>query len=79
MSFEEMKVLYPNEWILLGNPQKEDGKVLGGIVLFHSKDKRELAKNGSELVNKFDSATHIYTGEFPKNDKIGIIRQVEVS
>lgn len=77
MSMEDMKKNYPDEWVLLGNPQKEEGKVLGGIVLFHSKDKRDLAKNGSELVKPYDSATHIYTGEFPKNDKIGIIRQVE--
>lgn len=77
MSFEEMKVLYPNEWVLLGNPQRENGQVLGGVVLCHGKDKRNLVKNGRELIKGFDSATHIYTGEFPRNGKIGWIRRIE--
>lgn len=78
MSFEEMKNLYPNEWVLLGNPQRENGKVLGGVVLCHSGDKRGLAKNGGELVKGFDSATHVYTGEFKRSEKIGWIRRVEI-
>ncbi len=39
----DIKNLYPNEWVLIGNPTMDDSKIelLSGIPLFHSKDKKE--------------------------------------
>ena len=37
ISFDELKKIYPDEWILLGNPEMKNTSVLGGIVLYHSK------------------------------------------
>ena len=50
LPFETIKQLYPNEWVLLGDPELDNADTLGsivsklmsGVVLFHSQDKREL-------------------------------------
>ena len=39
-AFDELKKLYPDEWVLLGDPKMKNTAVLGGIVLYHSKDKK---------------------------------------
>ncbi len=69
LPFEKIKALYPNEWVLLGNPETENTEVLSGIVLMHGKDKREIAYIGREIVKNFKTYTLRYTGEFPKNRK----------
>ncbi len=44
LNIPEINSLYPNEWILLGNPVMDDAQidVLSGIPIFHSKDKKEV-------------------------------------
>jgi hypothetical protein len=69
LSFEQIKVQYPNEWVLLGNPEIVDTKVLKGIVIFHSRDKREIAYSQINWREQFDSATTVFTGQMPKNRK----------
>ena len=58
-----MKTTYPDEWVLLGNPEMNLATVKSGIVLFHSKDYLEVCYKGSELGAPFKSRTIIYTGE----------------
>ena len=48
VAIEELKKMYPEEWVLLGNPKMKDTSVLGGVVLFHSKDKREVYHIGRD-------------------------------
>jgi len=43
ISFDELKKIYPDEWVLLGNPEMKNTSVLGGVVLYHSKDKKEVS------------------------------------
>jgi hypothetical protein len=45
INIAEIKALYPDEWVLLGNPIMDDSKidVLSGIPLFHSKEKKRFA------------------------------------
>lgn len=69
ISFEEMKKLYPDEWVVIGNPVYDGFKVVSGVLILHGKDKRELAYAGRALVKKFDSFAFRFTGEFPKNRK----------
>ena len=40
INISDIKNLYPNEWVLLGNPIMDESKidVLEGIPLFHSKE-----------------------------------------
>lgn len=67
--FEQIRALYPDEWVLLGNPETHNTEVISGIVLMHGKDKREIAYLGRALVKPFNTYTLRYTGEFPKGRK----------
>ena len=76
LTLQEMKANYPDEWILVGNPNLGDpqrqgliiNRLIDGIVLYHSKDKRELAQN-AQFVREGYRVTLFFTGEMPKNRK----------
>ena len=79
LNIEDIKVLYPDEWVLPGIPIMDDSKidVLSGIPLFHSKDKREVCYIGRDKTSDFDKITLIYTGTFQPTRKItGIFNRV---
>ena len=42
LDLEQIKDLYPDEWVLLGNPVIQNTKVLAGIPICHAKDKRDI-------------------------------------
>ena len=67
LNIEQIKALFPNEWVLLGNPEFQNTKVLKGVIIGHSKIKYELVNYAQTWRNQFECATTIYTGEFPKN------------
>ena len=77
LSIDQIKNQYPNEWVLVGNPQmREDDfvgpiirKLISGIVLYHSKDKRELGYKAADLAQSVEETACIYTGKVPKNRK----------
>ncbi len=77
LTIEQIKAQYPNQWVLVGNPQmRNDGfvgplirKIIAGIVLFHSKDKRELWYKAVNIAKTVNETACIYTGEIPKNRK----------
>jgi hypothetical protein len=70
LSFEEIKRLFPDEWVLLGNPLIEQTKVLSGIPIYHAPDKRDIAASGVKWRDYFERATMVFTGEFSKNRRI---------
>lgn len=79
VNIAEIKNLYPNEWVLLGNPIMDESKldVLSGIPLFHSKDKKEVCYIGRDKTASFDKITLIYTGTFRPTRKItGIFNRI---
>ncbi len=79
LDISEIKKLYPNEWVLLGNPIMDENKidVLEGIPLYHSKDKKEVCYIGREKTTNFDKITLIYTGSFKPTRKItGIFNRI---
>ena len=45
LNITDIKNLFPDEWVLLGNPTMDESKldILAGIPLFHSKDKKKHA------------------------------------
>jgi hypothetical protein len=61
----EIKSSYPDQWVLVGNPEmdKQELHVLSGLVALHSKDKKEVCYLGAELVKRFDTYMILYTGE----------------
>ncbi len=76
IGFEEMKIMYPDEWVLLGNPEMKNTTVLGGVVLFHSKDKKEVCYIGRDKTADFSKVTITYTGDLKHNRRIGILRRL---
>ena len=72
INISEIKSLYPDEWVLLGNPKMDDSKieVISGIPLYHSKDKKEVCYIGRAKTSNFDKITLIYTGTFKPTRKI---------
>lgn len=78
-NIEDIKSLFPNEWVLLGNPVMDNSKidVLSGIPLFHSKDKKEVCYIGRDKTANFDKITLIYTGIIkPKRKITGIFNRI---
>lgn len=75
LTITQIKEMYPNQWVLIGNPELDDKETLGsivsklvqGVVLLASKDKRELAYNAKSLKKGFTRTACIYTGEIPQN------------
>lgn len=76
LSTEQIRKLYPNEWVLLGDPIVKGIEILGGKVLVHDPDKRNMALRGKEFIPQYARATHFYTGTFPKRATIGLIRKI---
>ena len=76
VTFDEVKKQYTNEWILFGNPEMKNTSVIGGIVLFQSKDKKEVCYIGRDKVGNFAKVTIVYAGNFKQHRKIGILKKV---
>ena len=74
--FDELKKLYPNEWVLLGDPKMENTSVLGGVVLYHSKDKKEVCYIGRDKTEDFATVTIAFAGELKQHRKIGILKRI---
>jgi hypothetical protein len=75
-TIEDLKNIYPDEWILLGNPQMESTSVLGGIVLYHSKDKKEVCYIGKDKTDDFATVTITFAGDLKQHRKIGILKRI---
>lgn len=76
LSFKMIQNQYPDEWVLLGNPKSAKGMVLGGIVLFHSTDKKEVCYLGKEKTVGFDRIRLVFTGKLATSRRIGIMKRL---
>jgi len=76
---DEIKKLFPDEWVLIGNPIMDESKidVLSGIPLYHSKDKKEVCYLGRDKTTGYRTITLIYTGTLKPIRKItGIFNRI---
>ena len=64
LSINDIKKTYPDEWVLIGNPEMDNTEVnvLSGIPILHSKDKKEVFYLGRSKTSEFKTFTVIYTG-----------------
>jgi hypothetical protein len=75
LTVDEIITQYPNQWVLLGNPEMKlptsngtlMNRLIQGIVIFASKDKREIAFRAKDIVANYDETACLFTGESPKN------------
>jgi len=80
LRIDEIKKLYPDEWVLLGNPMWDEIKlaVEAGIPLYHSKDKKEVCYLGRDKTDGYSTISLIFTGAFKPMRKItGIFNQIK--
>jgi hypothetical protein len=70
-SIDEIKKRYPDEWVLLGNPEMNEYRqeILSGVVLYHSRDKRELAYRDKPLLKKCDTITSFFNRVTPREKR----------
>lgn len=72
----EFKALFPDEWLLLAEPRMNKTNVLGGILLYHSKDKKEVCYLGRDKTAGYKRITIAYTGELRPVRRIGILKRL---
>ena len=83
MPFEEMKNLYPDEWVVVGNPVEgeRDLKVLSGIPLVHGYDKKLVCWEGRKTLDKekIENYKVIYTGDIVSSRRFmtGIFNRIQ--
>ncbi len=80
LNLSEIKTLFPNEWVLLGNPVFDESKlnVLSGIPIYHSLDKKEVCYIGRDKTSGYRKITLIYTGILKPSRKItGIFNRIK--
>jgi hypothetical protein len=80
LDISNIKKLYPDEWVLIGNPVMDDSEidVMAGVPIFHSKDKKEVCYIGRSQTADFEKVTLIYTGVFKKSRTItGIFNRIK--
>ena len=72
LNINDIKKLYPDEWVLVGNPIMDDTKidVLSGIPIYHRKDKKEVCYIGRDKTTNFEKITLIFTGTFKTTRKL---------
>jgi len=69
MTLEEMKSQFEGEWILVEEPQTNEGlEVVRGKVLYHGKDRDEVYRQAVVLRPKRSAI--LYTGEMPEDTAI---------
>ena len=65
MRLEEIKQLYPDEWVLIEFAElDEELKVVEGAVIVHSRNKQEIYKKLLELEN--EKIAIEFTGDMPE-------------
>ena len=76
LTLAEIKTRFPMEWVLLGDPQTDGLDVLGGIVLYHSQDKKEVCYLGKDKIKPYAMSTLIFAGELKPKRKLGILKRL---
>ncbi|MEX1095616.1 MAG: hypothetical protein WED34_06170 [Planctomycetales bacterium] len=63
LTIDEIDERYPDEWVLLDDPQVDESQeVVGGKVIFHGKDRNAMYRAAQAVPTPRNLATH-YTGE----------------
>jgi hypothetical protein len=77
LTIAEITATYPNQWVLLGNPQMEGTTILGGHVVFAADSKKGLLE-GRDLLKAYTHSTWTFTGVRQRGTRqwVGIFRQI---
>ena len=75
--WENIKIQYPDQWIVIGNPSFDGMQILDGVVLAHHQDKRVASIEGGEKREGFKKFTISYAGKIKSNYHIGLLRTIQ--
>jgi hypothetical protein len=77
VTIDEVKKSYPDEWILLGNPEINEQKqaILSGILLYHSPDKKEVCYLGRPLTKDYETTAMFFNRVTPRK-KRGVLASI---
>jgi hypothetical protein len=67
LAVSEIRSTYPDQWVLVGNPEIEVATLKSGFVIANAKDKRDLVELGQHWRERFHSTTTYFTGPRPLN------------
>lgn len=71
LTLAEIEARFDSEWALIADPQiSDETEILGGRVLWHSKDRDEGDRKMLELPPR--SSALLWTGEMPANVAINL-------
>jgi hypothetical protein len=73
---QEIARRYPAEWILLADYKIEGTEIMGGRVLAHDADKRNLAMRAKDLALPEYPKTIFFTGRLPRRAKVGLMQKI---
>jgi hypothetical protein len=71
ISINDIKIRYPDEWVLLGNPEIDvmNQKILSGVLLYHSPDKKEVCYLGKPLIAGFGKTALFFNRVTPRQKR----------
>jgi len=72
----ELAAQYPDEWVLLADPVIDKTTVVGGTLLYHSKDKKEVCYIGKDKTAGHKSITLAYPGTLRPVRRLGILKRL---
>jgi hypothetical protein len=66
LTIEEIEARYAPNWVLIGDPEVAEGpRLLGGVVLFSTRDRDELYRKAMEL--DLDEVAIRFLGTWPED------------
>ena len=69
MTIQEIESQFESEWVLIENPKTDEMlRVLGGMVLHHSKDRDEVYRKAVSLRPRRSAL--VYTGQIPEETAV---------
>ncbi len=77
LNWDEIKIQYPDEWVVLGDPIFDGMQIVKGTVLAHHQDKRVASIEGGERREGFVKFTLAFTGQLNSNYHIGLLRTIK--
>ena len=71
VNITDIKRCYPDEWVLLGNPEMDEinQAILSGVVLYHSPDKKEVCYLGKNMTLEHEKTALFFNRTTPRRKR----------
>ena len=76
MTWEEMREMFPDEWVALADYEMDGAINITGTVIAHDPDKKSFHKTVRKLMPKYHDIAVRFTGQLIKNPQIPLLGQI---